>query len=96
VIICTARVLSIWDHVFLADNNLRAHAILSRVEGDNRGDAEMKRDLLLRHFHGLKIPVARWTRSAVFYDDNQSVLDMADQLGIITRNAIQLNQKLGA
>jgi len=56
----------------------------------------MKRDLLLRHFSGLKIPVARWTRSAVFYDDNQSVLDMADRLGIITRNAIKLNKQLGA
>jgi len=96
VIICTARVLSIWDHVFLADNNLRAHAILSRAEGDNRGDAEMKRDLLLKHFSSLKIPVARWTRSAVFYDDNQAVLDMADRLGIITRNAIKLNKQLGA
>tara|TARA_R110001606_G_scaffold61919_1_gene144453 strand:- start:312 stop:791 length:480 start_codon:yes stop_codon:yes gene_type:complete len=95
VIICTARVLSVWDHVFLADNNLRAHAILSRVEGDNRGDAEMKRDLLLRHFRGLKIPVARWTRHAVFYDDNQAVLAMAAKLGIITRDAIKLNQQMG-
>ena len=96
VIVCTARVLSVWDHVFLADNNLRFHALLSRAEGDNRGDAEMKRDLLLRHFHSLKIPVARWTRSAVFYDDNQAVLNMANKLGIITRNAIKLNAQLGA
>ena len=96
VIICTARVLGVWDHVFLADHGIKAQFILSRALGDNRGDAEMKRDLLLRHFHGLKIPVARWTRSAVFYDDNQSVLDMADRLGIITRNAIKLNKQLGA
>ncbi len=96
VIVCTARVLSVWDHVFLAAHDLRFHALLSRVEGDNRGDAEMKRDLLLRHFRGLKIPVARWTRNAVFYDDNQAVLAMADKLGIITRDALKLNAQMGA
>ena len=96
VIICTARVLSVWDHVFLADNNLRAHAILSRKIGDTRKDDDMKRDLLLRHFKSLNIPVARWTRSAVFYDDNQAVLDMAKTLGIITRDAVKLNAQMGA
>ena len=96
VIICTARVLSVWDHVFLADNNLRSHAILSRAKGDDRLDHEMKRDLLLKHFKSLKIPVARWTRNAVFYDDNQGVLDMANKLGIITRDAVKLNKQLGA
>ena len=40
VIVCTARVLSVWDHVFLAAHDLRFHALLSRAEGDNRGDAE--------------------------------------------------------
>jgi len=95
VIICTARVLGVWDHVFLADHGIRAQFILSRGLGDNRGDAEMKRDLLLRHFSGLKIPVARWTRHAVFYDDNQAVLAMAAKLGIITRDAIKLNQQMG-
>ena len=96
VIICTARVLGVWDRVFLADNDLKAHAILSRVIGDNRGNAEMKRDLLIKHFKMLKIPVARWTRNAVFYDDNEAVLNMAEKLGIITRNAIQLNHQLKA
>ena len=96
VIICTARVLSVWDHVFLADNNLRSHAILSRAKGDDRLDHEMKRDLLLKHFKSLKIPVARWTRNAVFYDDNQGVLDMANKLGISTRDALTLNKQLGA
>jgi len=44
----------------------------------------------------LKIPVARWTRNAVFYDDNQGVLDMANKLGIITRDAVKLNAQMGA
>jgi hypothetical protein len=96
VIVCTARVLSVWDHVFLAAHDLRFHALLSRAEGDNRKDDVMKRALLLKHFRDLGIPFARWTRNAVFYDDNQSVLKMADKLGIIARDAVKLNAQMGA
>ena len=94
VIICTARVLGVWDHVFLADHGIKAQFILSRALGDNRGDAEMKRQKLLALFADLKIPFARWTRNATFYDDNQGVLDMAEKLGIRTRNAVKLNLHL--
>jgi hypothetical protein len=96
VVICTARVLSVHDHCYLADNNLRADYILSRAMGDNRGDAEMKRDLLINYFASKNIPLARWTRNAVFYDDNQAVLDMAQALGITAKNAIQINASMGA
>ena len=94
VIICTARVLGVWDKVFLADHGIKAHFVLSRALGDNRGDAEMKRSKLLALFADLKIPFARWTRNATFYDDNQGVLNMAEKFGIRTRNAVQLNSKL--
>ncbi len=96
VIICTARVLSAHDHGFLATHNLRADYILSRAMGDNRADAEMKRDLLINYFASKNIPLARWTRNAVFYDDNQAVLDMAQDLGIRAKNAIQINASMGA
>ena len=94
VIICTARVLGVWDHVFLADHGIKAHFILSRALGDNRGDAEMKRQKLLALFADLKIPFSRWTKSAWLYDDNQGVLNMAEKLGIRAKNAVQLNSKL--
>ena len=94
VIICTARVLGVWDHVFLADHGIKAHFILSRALGDNRGDAEMKRSKLLALFSDLKIPFARWTRNATFYDDNMGVLAMAEKMGIRTKNAVQLNLQL--
>ena len=94
VIICTARVMSSHDIAFLKANNLRYNALLSRADGDDTPDAQLKRALLFWHFK--HIPVARWTRHTIFFDDNQNVLDMADELGIITRNAIQLNQKLKA
>ena len=94
VIICTARVLSRHDLTYLADNDLRYHVLLSRDEGDNTGDALLKRRALLSHFRGQ--PVARWARRSVFFDDNQGVLKMAKSLGIMTRDAIQLNQRMGA
>ena len=94
VIVCTARVLSRHDLTYLADNNLRYHVMLSRAEGDNTGDALLKRRALLSHFRGQ--PVARWARRSVFFDDNQGVLKMAKSLGIMTRDAIQLNQNLKA
>ena len=94
VIVCTARVLSIPDYVFLEKHNLRAHAILSRPFGCTDADADLKRELLLGHFRNQ--PLARWARKAVFYDDNIGVLEMAKKLGIRTKNAVQLNQKIGA
>jgi hypothetical protein len=94
VIICTARVLGIHDHCFLADHGIKANFILSRAIGDNRGDAEMKRAKLIALFADLKIPFSRWTRNATFYDDNMGVLEMAEKIGIRTRNAVKLNLQL--
>ena len=94
VIICTARVLGVWDHVYLADKGIKANFILSRAIGDNRGDAEMKRQKLLALFADLKIPFVRWTRNATFYDDNQGVLAMAEKYGIRAKDAVQLNLQL--
>ena len=94
VIICTARVLGVWDRVFLAEHGIKAHFVLSRALGDNRGDADMKRQKLLALFANLQIPFGRWTRNATFYDDNQGVLNMAERLGIRTKNAVKLNLQL--
>jgi len=96
VIICTARVLGVWDHVFLAKNGIKSQFILSRAKGDDRGDAELKRAKLFALFSELKIPFARWTRNATIYDDNLGVLKMAKTLGIRTRNATTLNQEIRA
>ena len=94
VIICTARVLGVWDHCFLAENGIKAQFILSRALGDNRGDAEMKRAKLFALFADLKVPFARWTRNCTIYDDNTTVLAMAEKYGIRTRDAVQLNLQL--
>ena len=96
VIICTARVLGIHDHCFLADHGIKANFILSRALGDNRGDAEMKRAKLFALFADLKVPFARWSKASTFYDDNLGVLKMAKALGIRTRNATTLNEEMRA
>lgn len=96
VIICTARVLGIWDHVYFADHGIKAHFILSRAVGDTRGDAELKRQKLFALFSSLKVPFSRWTRNATFYDDNLSVLDTMKAMGIRCRNASTLNQEMRA
>jgi hypothetical protein len=94
VIICTARVLGVHDHCFLADHGLKANYILSRAFGDNRGDAEMKRAKLFALFASLNVPFARWSKASTFYDDNLGVLSMAKALGIRTRNATTLNEEM--
>ena len=96
VIICTARVLGVWDHCFLAENGIKAHFILSRAIGDNRGDAEMKRQKLFALFADLKVPFSRWSKASTFYDDNLGVLAMAKALGLRTRNATTLNEEMRA
>ncbi len=60
--------------------------------GCNDADADLKRELLFGYFKDQ--PLARWARNAVFYDDNLGVLEMAKKLGIMTKNAVQLNSKL--
>jgi hypothetical protein len=86
--------MSSHDIAFLKANNLRYNALLSRADGDDTPDAQLKKALLFWHFK--HTPIARWTRHTIFFDDNQNVLDMANELGIITHNAIEFNQKLKA
>ena len=94
IIICTARNIGAYDMNFLADNGLAYNAILSRPEGNNQPDADLKRDLLVNYFSLIRVPMARWVRTSVFYDDNLSVLEMAKTYGIITKDATQLNTQL--
>ena len=94
IIICTARNSGAYDMNFLADNGLAYNAILSRPEGNNQPDAELKRDLLVNYFSLIRVPMARWVRTSVFYDDNLSVLEMAKTYGIITKDANKLNAQL--
>ena len=94
VIVCTARNLCAWDLNFLADNGLRYNTLLYRPIGNDQPDAELKHDLLINYFSMMGVPLARWVRTAVFYDDNMSVLKMARDLGIRCKDATKLNTEL--
>ena len=94
VIVCTARNLCAWDLNFMADNGLSYNTLLYRPTGNNQPDAELKHDLLINYFSMVGVPLARWVRTAVFYDDNQSVLKMARDLGIHCKDAARLNTEL--
>lgn len=87
VAICTARVLGDADRAFLREHGLDAPMVLSRDgEGDNRPDAQLKREKLL----SLGVDL----RGATMYDDNQSVLAMARELGINALDATIVNEAL--
>ena len=92
VIICTARVLGRSDIIFLAKHGLLASVILSRPEGDNTPDAELKTRLLKQHCQTVGITWARFTRSAYMFDDNVNVLAEMKSHGITALNAIKINQ----
>lgn len=87
VVICTARVLGDADRAYLREHGLDAPVVLSRDgEGDNRPDAQLKREKLL----SLGVDL----RGATLYDDNQSVLAMARELGINAVDATIVNEAL--
>jgi len=96
VIICTARVLGRSDIIFLAKHGLLASVILSRPEGDNTSDAELKTRLLKQHCQTVGITWARFTRSAYMFDDNVNVLAEMKSHGITALNAIKINQSKAA
>jgi len=97
VAICTARVLSSYDYDFLIDRGLSCDAIMSRAEGDNRRDDEMKFSKIWNFLLSKNLPRARWRSSVTLLDDNQSVLTMAnDRLKITALDAIKLNSRLQA
>ena len=96
ILVCTARVMAKWDHVFLAAHNLTADAILSRPLGCTDSDADLKENLLREYCSENGLSWARFSRNACIYDDNLSVLNRLDSIGIAGYNAVTLNAQLGA
>ncbi len=90
VIICTARVMSSHDIAFLASHNLRYTTLLSRAEGDDGCDAELKERLFNWHFKHNRGVMSQ----CVFFDDNKKVLAMAKRLGMEALDAVRTNQEL--
>ena len=96
IVVCTARVMGKWDHVFLAAHNLTADAILSRPLGCVDADADLKENLLRDYARTNGQSWALFSRTAVMYDDNMGVLNRLSSLGIDCYNAISINNTLKA
>lgn len=96
VLVCTARVIGAADLLWLSRRDLFADAILSRPIGDDSRDCDLKERLLRQFAAECSIPWARFSRSALIYDDNLAVLKRLDSIGIAGYNAISINKEMVA
>jgi hypothetical protein len=96
VIVCTARVIGAADLAWLDSHGLYADAVLSRAMGDNSPDWLLKERLLRQYARDTGRSWAAFCRSAVMYDDNESVVKMAYLNNIDAYNALLLNKEMVA
>lgn len=75
IIVCTARVMSPWDHLFLRNHGLFSHRILSRPKGCVTSDATLKLEQLS--------PVVNNPKQTTMYEDHDGVREiLSKELGI--------------
>ena len=78
--ICTARNMKKADFDFLAHHGLNAKIILSRKNGDNRNDQDLKTAKLKRLFNLKQFQAM----PKIMFDDNENVRKELQKLGIKT------------
>ena len=96
IVICTARVMGEHDYEYLRHNGLRWDACLSRREGDATPDADLKEKMIRNYARTRPMGWGKFCATAVFYDDNKSVLKMLDRIGIKAYDSLTLNERLSA
>ena len=96
IVICTARVMGEHDFEYLRRHGLRWDACLSRREGDATPDADLKEKMIRNYARTRPMGWAKFCATAVFYDDNKSVLKMLDRIGIKAYDSLTLNERLSA
>lgn len=95
VIVCTARVMSEHDLAFLDRHGLKYHGMLSRGEGDCRGDADMKVDKLWHYLCDMGYSSIK-EAGCIMFDDNVKVLVEMSLQGVIAINATKENARQAA
>jgi len=88
--ICTARVLSDADREFLMDNGINVDKIISRPEGNQTPDGELKRKQLnsflsLKQFKG---------KNAIMFDDAASVRSSLRKIGITVIDPTKIQERI--
>lgn len=87
VIICTARVMSRADYLFLLNKNIPFDFVISRPKGCTTPDAQLKEERLQKLFTRLRVD----PRKVRMWDDNESVLTMGKRIGMKMHDAKKLN-----
>jgi len=88
--------MSASDYLYLDNNGLQYHAILSRPEGNTMPDLALKLYALVGLCRQYELSWARFCSTAVMFDDNLSVIDGLTSEGIRVYNSTILNRELAA
>ena len=96
VISCTARVMGGADYQYLREYGLAFDDILSRPEGCDMPDAQLKEWLLRSYAQESGETFYRFARRSILLDDNEKVLKHLQGLGFRCYNAISINAQLKA
>jgi len=94
IIVCTARTMKEADWKYLSDNGLKFHDALFRVEGDMRGDGDMKTSLLTNYFAERNTTAA--AENVIMFDDNVKVIAAMREMKIHCFDANEMNRKMAA
>ena len=95
IIVCTARVMGVADYRYLTSRGLFADKVISRREGDRTPDDLLKLRGLKQYCAENRISWRRFCKTAVMFDDNQSVIKTLANNGLTVHNAISINEALG-
>jgi phosphoglycolate phosphatase-like HAD superfamily hydrolase len=93
IIVCTARVMSEADFDFLQSHGLKWEFMISRTEGDSRGDAMMKFCKLYELANSLSLSWRGFASRCEMFDDNLSVIDLLSASGVTVNNATACNAR---
>jgi hypothetical protein len=96
VIACTARVMGDADYDFLLGHGLLFDRILSRPEGVQTPDAQLKVSLLWADAMEQGKNFYRYARESLVFDDNENVNITLASFGFRCYNAISINKELSA
>lgn len=94
IILLTARVMGPPDFIFLVDNSIPHHKVISRPNGCKMKDAELKDIQLRMYAQSRGISWVQFCQRAIVYDDNQSVLKRLSSIGLNTVDSVKINAKL--
>ena len=92
VLILTARVLKDPDYAWLLDHGLLANLTLSRPDGCNTPDAELKEIQLRLYADSQGITWANFCKHSMMWDDSNSVIDRLRGIGINVFDATYWNK----